>query len=171
MGVDGHGLYRRPWQSTAGSGTRRVLATSWPASGTLVFLFFPRGLVSSDTFFHQCSLMRVFSYMTTCLPPPLPPPIAVCRPFQRDLRPPHIMANARNVQFVLFCAVGAARGTEMQPIKNREGRGILVFDGRHLNNEFNNQPKVGAIGKEDIREGARLWRNVWGGRFRIVCGG
>jgi hypothetical protein len=26
MGVDGHGLYRRPWQSTAGSGTRRVLA-------------------------------------------------------------------------------------------------------------------------------------------------
>ncbi len=43
MGVDGHGLYRRPWQSTAGSGTSHVLATSWPASGTLVFVFFPGG--------------------------------------------------------------------------------------------------------------------------------
>jgi hypothetical protein len=116
-------------------------------------------------------LMRVFSNMTTCLPPPLPPPIAVFRPFRRDSRPPHIMADARNVRFVLFRAVGAARGAQMRPIENREGRGTLAFDGRHLNNKFNNQPKVGAIGGEDIREGARLWRNVWGGRFPIVCGG
>ena len=135
------------------------------------FRIFPRGLVSSDAFFNQCSLMRVFSNMTTCLPPPLPPPIAVFRPFRRDSRPPHIMADARNVRFVLFRAVGAARGAQMRPIENREGRGTLAFDGRHLNNKFNNQPKVGAIGGEDIREGARLWRNVWGGRFPIVCGG
>ena len=135
------------------------------------FCIFPRGLVSSDAFFHQCSLMRVFSNMTTCLPPPLLPPIAVFRPFRRDSRPPHIMADARNVRFVLFRAVGAARGAEMRPIENREGRGTLAFVGRHLNIKFNNQPKVRAIGGEDIREGARLWRNVWGGRFPIVCGG
>ena len=53
------------------------------------------------------------------------------------------MADARNIRFVLFCAVGAARGAEMRPIENREGRGTLAFDGRHLNNKFNNQPKVG----------------------------
>ena len=41
--ADGHGLYRRPWQSTAGSDATRVLASSWPASGALVFVFFPGG--------------------------------------------------------------------------------------------------------------------------------
>jgi hypothetical protein len=33
MGVDDHGLYRRPWQSTAGSGATRVLATLWIVAG------------------------------------------------------------------------------------------------------------------------------------------
>ena len=171
-----------PWASTATASTAvrgsplPVLAqgASSPHRGRLParsFSYFSQGLVSSDAFFHQCSLMRVFSNMTTCLPPPLPPPIAVCRPFRRDSRPHHIMADAGNVRFVLFRAVGAARGAEMRPIENREGRGTLAFVGRHLNIKFNNQPKVGAIGGEDIREGARLWRNVWGGRFPIVCGG
>ena len=135
------------------------------------FRIFPWGVVRSDAYFHQCSLMRVFSNMTTCLPPPPLPPIVVCRPFRRDSRPPYIMDDTGNVRFVLFRSVGAARGAEMRPIENREGRGTLAFDGRHLNNKFNNQPKVGAIGGEDIREGARLWRNVWGRRFPIVCGG
>ena len=76
-----------------------------------------------------------------------------------------------NVRFVLFHSVGAARGAEMQPMDNRAGRGTLAFDGRHLNNKFNNQPKVGSIDGEDIREGTRLWRNIWEGRFPIVCGG
>ena len=58
-----------------------------------------------------------------------------------DPRPPYI-----NVPFVLFRAVGAARGAEMRPIENREGRGTLAFDGCHLNNKFKNQPKVGSIG-------------------------
>jgi hypothetical protein len=116
-------------------------------------------------------LMRVFFNMATCLPPPLLPPITVCRPFQRDSHPPYIMDDTGNVRFVLFRAVGAARGAEMRPIENREGRGTLAFDSRHLNNKFNNQPKVRSIGGEDILEGARLWWNVWGGRFPIVCGG
>jgi hypothetical protein len=50
MGDIGHGLLRRPWQSTAGSGGTRVLATSWPTLGTLCFFFSP-GEVSSVTYF------------------------------------------------------------------------------------------------------------------------
>ncbi len=109
--------------------------------------------------------MRVFSNMTTCLPPPLPPPIAVFSSFWHDSRPPHIISDAKNVQFALFRAVGAARGAKMRPIKNREGRGTLAFECRHLNNKFINQPKVGAISGENIWEGGRLWQNVWGGAF------
>ena len=69
--------------------------------------------------------MRVFSNITTCLH-------AVFRQFRRNLRPPHIISDARNVPFALFRAVGAARSTEMQPIENRGGRGTLAFDSRHL---------------------------------------
>ena len=74
------------------------------------FRIFPRGVVRSDAFFHQCSLMRAFSNMTTCLPPPPLPPIAVCRPFRRDSHPPYIMDDTRNVQFILFRSVGGLLG-------------------------------------------------------------
>jgi hypothetical protein len=50
MGNIGHGLCRRPWQSTAGYGATRVLSTSWPTLGMLGFFFSPGG-VSSVTFF------------------------------------------------------------------------------------------------------------------------
>ncbi len=43
MGDIGYGLCRRPWQSTAGSGGTRVLATLWPMLGTLCLFFFAWG--------------------------------------------------------------------------------------------------------------------------------
>ncbi len=47
----------------------------------------------------------------------------------------------------------------------------MAFDGHRINNKYNNQPKVGIRGGGDIREGTRLWWNVWGGRYPIVLGG
>ena len=47
----------------------------------------------------------------------------------------------------------------------------MAFDGRLLKNTCNNQPKVGFLGGEDIWEGARLRRNLWGRRDPIVWGG
>ena len=81
------------------------------------------------------------------------------------------MCDIGNVCFVIFHAVGAPRGAEMQHIENREGGDALAFDGRLLNNTCNNQRKVGFLGREDIWEGARLRRNLWGGRYPIVWGG
>ncbi len=50
MGDIGHGLCRRPWQSTAGSSATRVLSMLWPMLGMLGLFFSPEG-VSSVTFF------------------------------------------------------------------------------------------------------------------------
>ena len=72
------------------------------------------------------------------------------------------MADARNVRFVLFRAVGAARGAKMRPIKNREVRGTLAFVGRHLNIKFNNQPKV-ELSAERIFGRARDCGGTYGG--------
>jgi hypothetical protein len=41
MGDIGHGLCRCPWQSAAGSGAMRVLATLWPTFGMLGLFYFP----------------------------------------------------------------------------------------------------------------------------------
>ncbi len=81
------------------------------------------------------------------------------------------MRDVRNIWFVSFRALGVAWGVKMRPIEKREGEGALAFDGRRLNNKYNNQPKVGIRGGGDIREGMRSWWNMWGGRYPIVLGG
>jgi hypothetical protein len=54
MGDIGHGLCRRLWQSTAGSGAMHVLSTSWLTLGMLGLFFFAWGGEFCH-FFYQCS--------------------------------------------------------------------------------------------------------------------
>ncbi len=97
--------------------------------------------------------------------------VTVCFQFRRDSRVPHIMGNVGNVRFVLFLSVGAAWGAKIQCIENRKGGGALAFHGRHFNNKYNNQPKGGILGGDNIWEGARPQCKVWEGRYPIDWGG
>ena len=71
---------------------------------------------------------------------------------------PNTMRRPRAVGLA-FAVVGLlVWGVAMQPIKDREGGGVLALGGRRLMEKYNNQPKVGGSGRGEY----------WGGRLGCI---
>jgi hypothetical protein len=145
MGDIGHGLLRRPWQSTAGSGGTRVLATLWPTLGMLCLFFLPGG-VSSVTFFTSACESDFFP--NTCDVRRR----LCCRPLLSvaQLGTTCVLAilwatpGTRNsLKLVLW---GLLWATKCAPSEKRESDGAETIGGCRFFKSNNNQPKDGVCG-------------------------
>ncbi len=99
------GLYRRPCPPPRpfrrNAPVHHFMGDAWHAR---FVLFCAEGCVMS--LFYQCVLKQIFANQGQRPPRPLPPPVAVCRPFRRDSPAHHIMVDAWCARFVLFCDGG-----------------------------------------------------------------
>jgi hypothetical protein len=103
---------------------RRNASTHYSVGGALIarFLFFHEGGWVLSLFI-PVIVEAIFFWHRRRLPPPLPLPIATCRPFWGDACVKYTICGAAHAQFAKICAVGAALGVETLPIeKKSEGR-------------------------------------------------
>ncbi len=64
---------------------------------------------------------------------------------------PMVPCKARAIGLGSAAVGSLVWGIAMQPIKNREGGGVLALGGRRFVNRHNNQPKVGGSIRGDNR--------------------
>jgi hypothetical protein len=107
MGIVRHGLYRRPWPSCARSSAMGLFPASWVTPGALGLLWFKLGGGLYPTF--TWAILKGFLPPHHGRPPwPLPPPVALRRPFQGNMLNAHIVSNSRCAWFVMIQAGGGA---------------------------------------------------------------